>query len=133
MTGRMCPNRRTRGGSTGAGRSRSSYTDFPVLVLTIILGAIPLGFLLSRMAVGGNTKGQATLAIVPWALAVFVDSSSGRPPFSRVQRVILRLVLGIAIILISISIFAQPREEFHQNRACGAIELGQEPCPPGSS
>lgn len=129
----MCPNPRTGGGLTGGGRSRSSYTDFPALVLAIMLGAIPLGLLLSRMAVGGNAKGQAMLAMVPWALAVLVDSFKGRSPVSRVQRVILRLVLGMIIILISIGIFAQPREEFDQNRACGAVELGQEPCPPGSS
>lgn len=133
VSGRMCPNPRTPGGSTGAGRSRSAHTDVSALVLAIMLGAIPLGLLLSRMAVGGNMKGQATLAMVPWALAVFIDSFAGRSVFSRVQRVILRLALGMAIILISIGIFAQPREEFDQNRACGAVELGQEPCPPGSS
>ena len=126
----MCPKPRTPDGSTGAGRSRSSYTG---LVLVVILGAIPLGLLLSLMAIGGNAKGQATLAIVPWALAVIVDSFAGRFTCSHVQRLILRLVLGMAIILISIGIFAQPREEFDQNRACGAVDLGQEPCPPGSS
>lgn len=67
--------------------------------------------LLVRMAVGGNMKGQATLAIAPWALAVLISARARRSGWIGSQRLILHLVLGALVILIWAGIFTQPREE----------------------
>lgn len=67
--------------------------------------------LLVRMAVGGNMKGQATLAVAPCALAVLISARARRSSWTGSQRLILHLVLGALVILIWAGTFTQPREE----------------------
>lgn len=81
------------------------------MVLLVVLGAVVLGLLLSRMAFGGNMKGQAMLAIAPWAVAVLVSARARRSPWSYSQHLILHVVLAVAVILVWVGIFAQPRVE----------------------
>lgn len=118
------------GESVGGGRSSWHYSDFPTVILLVALAAVPVGIVLIRFAEGANAKGQASLAIVPWALAVFIDARASRSPWSHTQRLLLRFVLGLAIIAISLCVLTQPREEFEENNACGPPQLGLdlEPC-----
>ena len=85
------------------------------MLLLIVIGAIPVGLVLARMAVGGNMKGQATLAIAPWALAVLISARARRSSWTHSQRMIIHLVIAAVVILIWVAIFTQPREEFEQD------------------
>ena len=91
--------RRYKGDQSAEGASRWAPSDFPAVVL-LVLGAVVLGLLLSRMAFGGNMKGQAMLAIAPWAVAVFVSARARRSPWSYSQRLILHVVLAGAVVLV---------------------------------
>lgn len=102
---------RYRGDQTSERASRWAPSDFPAVVLLVVLGAIVLGLLLSRLAYGGNMKGQAMIAIAPWAVAVFVSARARRSPWSYSQRLILHVVLAVAVVLVWVSIFTQPRVE----------------------
>ncbi len=103
--------RRYKGDQSSEGASRWAPSDFPAVVLLVGLGTVVLGLLLSRMAHGGNMKGQAMLAIAPRAVAVFVSARARRSPWSYSQRLILHVVLAVAVVLVWVSIFTQPRVE----------------------
>jgi hypothetical protein len=70
-----------------------------------------VGLLVRPIASGGNMKTHATLAIVPWAIAVFVSARARRSPWSDWQRRVLHLVLALAVVLVWVAIFTQPRVE----------------------
>ena len=74
--------RRYKTNQSSEGASPWAPSDFPAVVLLVVLGAVVLGLPLSRMAFGGNMKGQAILAIAPWAVAVFVSARARRSPWS---------------------------------------------------
>jgi 4-amino-4-deoxy-L-arabinose transferase-like glycosyltransferase len=71
-----------------------------------------MGLILARMALGANMKGQATLAVAPWALAVLVSARARRSSWTYSQQLMIHVVLAAVVILIWIAIFTQPREEF---------------------
>jgi hypothetical protein len=94
------------------------------MILLVVLGAVVLGLLLGRMAFGGNMKGQAMLAVAPWAVAVLVSARARRSPYSYSQRLILHVVLAVAVVLVWVGIFTQPRVEF--DGAPTSISSGRE-------
>ena len=82
--------------------------QFLLVLVAVIVGAPLLGVLLLITGQGMNVNARALYAAAPWVPAVLINERVRRSEWTRVQRIVVRLVLVVGGLAIAAAVLSQP-------------------------